>query len=46
MVLRETGEDVRRERMGLAEQKRQAENKLTEHEASARTPPNFTLEQP
>lgn len=36
MALRETREDVRRERMGLAEQKRQPEDKLTEPEASAR----------
>ncbi len=36
MALRETREDVRREGMGLAEQKRQPEDKPTEPEASAR----------
>ncbi len=46
MALREIGEDVRREGMGLAEQKRQPEDKLTEHEASASDNlPTFALEQ-
>ncbi len=35
MVLREMGENVRLEGMGLAEQKRQPADKLIEHEASA-----------